>query len=260
MKRSRRLLALLALCALAGCKTELNRGLGETDANEEVALLLRGGIPAERVVDPKDNSLTILVDRSRFADAVDLLRAHGMPRPHYDTIPEVFRADGLIASPVAERARMVYALGEALSRTIAAIDGVLTARVQIVLPDNDPLQRNVPPSAASVLIRTAPGAHVAELLPQIKMLVANGVAGLSYDHVSVVMVPAAITAAAESPQSPPLREVAGIWVQQDDALMLQAVLGGGAAVLALLAGGVVWLLWRLRTAAARRVGGPVALR
>ncbi len=112
-----------------------------------------------------------------------------MPRQPFKSLGEVFKGSGLVASPVEERARYVYALSEELSRTISDIDGVLSARVHVVLPKNDLLRQDATPSSASVFIRHASNAKLSALLPQIKMLVANSIEGLSYDKVAVVFVP-----------------------------------------------------------------------
>lgn len=235
----------MALLALAGCKTQLNANLSEADANDEVAVLLHGDIPATRTADPKSGSYTVFVDQQRFADAVDMLRAHGLPKQHYDSIPDVFKSGGLVTSPTVERARMIYAVGEELSHTISEIDGVLSARVHIVLADNDPLQRDAPPASAAVFVRYKQGTRAGDLVPQIKMLVANGVAGLSYDKVSVVMVAANLPADDAAPASD-MQEVLGVWVDPGSA----GIVRGVAALLAALAAGAVgalgWVGWRWR--------------
>lgn len=237
-------LTLLALLLLAGCKTELNTGLTEQQANEETALLLRNGIPASREIDPKSNKLTVWVEQSRFADAVDLLRANGLPRPHYDSMADVFKGNGLIDSPTEDRARMIYALSEELSHTISDIDGVLAARVQIVIPDNDPLRRDAMPASASVFVKYKPGSHVTALVPQIKMLVSGGVAGLSYDKVDVVLVPAELPPAPVAPVG--MQDVFGIWVYPGSAQALRVMLAVVAAIVALLLGLGARLVWLSR--------------
>lgn len=252
MRPGARIAILLGLLLLAGCKVQLNSGLSEREANQEVALLLRSGIPATREADPKTNRLTVWVEQRRFADAVDILRAHGLPQQHYDSIADVFKGNGLISSPTEERARMIYALGEELSRTIAEIDGVLSARVHIVLPDNDPLRQNVPPASASVFIRYKPDSEVSRLVPQVKMLVANGVAGLSYDKVSVVLVPAVLPAEETLNQSPEMENIFGVWVYAGSVRLLQEAAAAGALVIALLIGLAGWLAWRGRTASQPR--------
>lgn len=84
---------------------------------------------------------------------------------------------------------MIYALSQELSRTISEIDGVLSSRVHLVLPENDPLRQQLIPSSASVFIRHVSTAPINNLIPQVKMLVANGIAGLTYDKVSVILIP-----------------------------------------------------------------------
>ena len=245
MRTPLRLMApLLMLLALAGCKTELNSGLTEMAANDELALLLRHDIPAARAADVKAGTYSVVVEQARFADAVDLLRAHGLPQQHYDSVPDVFKGGGLVSSPTEERARMTYALGESLSRTIAEIDGVLSARVHIVAQDTDPLLREAPPASAAVFVRYKPDSAAGGLVPQIKMLVANGIGGLSYDKVSVVMVPAVL--AADVAPERGLQNVYGMWVDGESAPALRGLMAGVAGMLATLAVAAGWSGWRAR--------------
>ena len=247
MRRRIRLMAPLGLLlALAGCKTELNGGLTEMAANDELALLLRHNVPAARGIDVKAGTYSVLVEQAQFADAVDLLRAHGLPQQHYDSIPDVFKGGGLVSSPTEERARMTYALGEELSRTIAEIDGVLSARVHIVAQDNDPLRREAPPASAAVFVRYKQDSAAGGLVPQIKMLVANGIGGLSYDKVSVVMVPAVL--ATDAGPEGGLQNVYGMWVDGGSAPALRGLLAGVAGILAALAAAAGWSGWRARHA------------
>jgi type III secretion protein J len=237
--------ALLLALALGACKTQLNANLTQSDANEEVALLLHSQILAAIKPDPKSGSYSVMVDEARFADAVDILRAHGLPRAHYDSIPEIFKTTGLVSSPIADRARMIYAMGEEISKTIAEIDGVLTARVHIVMRDNDPLEHDVPPSSASVFVRYKQGSRVSELIPQIKMLVANGVAGLTYDKVSVVMVPADLPQA-QVLLGADMENVFGIWVERESAPLVRMLVAVMAGVLAGAVSVAGWIAWRSR--------------
>lgn len=137
-------LALMVL-TLQACSVDLYTNLDEREANEMVATLLSKGIAANRVLQ-KDGKLTVTVDEDQFSQAVALLNTAGLPKERFATLGTVFKQEGLVASPVQERAQMIYALSEELSRTVSEIDGVLAARVHVVLPDNDPLQRNaIPP-------------------------------------------------------------------------------------------------------------------
>ena len=94
------------------------------------------------------------------------------------------------------------ALSQELERTISQIDGVVTARVHVVLPINDPLRQQQPPASAAVFIRHGAEAAVDALVPQVKMLVSHSIEGLTYDNVTVVLVPVAAPASDPRRQRP----------------------------------------------------------
>ena len=79
------------------------------------------------------------------------------------------------------------ALAQDLSRTIASIDGVVDARVHVVLPENDPFAKNALPSSAAVAIRSRWNADIEDLIPQIKSLVKNAIEGLQYEKITVTV-------------------------------------------------------------------------
>ncbi len=205
--------ALVCALALAGCKVDLYTNLDQQEANKIVATLLRHGIPAERSIGT-DRRFTVTVDNGTFAEAVNVLQENGLPKQDFANLGEVFKKDGLVSSPVQERAQMIFALSQELSRTISDIDGVLSARVHLVLPENDPLRQQLIPSSASVFIRHRATMPVENLVPQVKMLVANGIAGLSYDKVSVVLIPVEASEKPETPD-PGFTAFMGAWVQRD---------------------------------------------
>ncbi len=179
---------LIPALLLAGCQADLYTKLTETEANEIVALLYRKGISANRTA-AKDGTSTVRVEEGSFADAVALLNGAGLPHPKFATMGDVFPDTKLVSSPVEERARFIYALSQELSKTLSEIDGVITARVHLVLPKNDPLREDAKPSSASVFIKHDRNIAVASLLPQIKTFVTNSIEGLTYEKVSVVFVP-----------------------------------------------------------------------
>ncbi|MET3581334.1 type III secretion protein J [Mesorhizobium robiniae] len=236
--RSRRLAivvgVLSTLLFLQACSVELYTGLSQQQANEIVATLVRNGISAERTPE-KDGKMKVTVGEGNFAEAMALLNDHGLPKQEFATLGDVFKRDGLVSSPVEERAAMIFGLSQELSRTISDIDGVLTARVHLVLPENDPLRQKLVPSSASVFIRHQAATSMENLIPQVKMLVANGVAGLAYDNVSVVLIP--VAAPPERPATaPPLASFFGLQVHPDSlTATMWIVYGLGAAVLVLSA-------------------------
>ena len=237
--------AALVACTLllAGCQQDLYTDLAEREANSMVATLQRNGIPASRVLQD-DGKMKVVVDGERFGEAVQVLEDAGLPKQAFATMGEVFQQEGLVASPTQERAKMLYALSEELSRTVSEIDGVLSARIHIVLPDNDPLRREASPSSASVFIRHEAGLKIDPLIPQIKTLVANGIAGLSYDKVSVV--PVAAAAAQPASASQPMVSFLGLWMLESSVSRAMWIVGGLAGLVVALVAGVAALLLRQR--------------
>ncbi|WP_274425132.1 type III secretion system inner membrane ring lipoprotein SctJ [Chelativorans sp. YIM 93263] len=233
-----------AMLLLQACSVELYTGLDQRQANEIVATLVRHGIPAQRRAD-NDGAMTVTVEKGRFADAMAVLDDAGLPKTEYETLGDVFKRDGLVSSPVEERAAMVYGLSQELSRTIADIDGVLSARVHLVLPDNDPLRRELVPSSASVFIRHRASVEMGDYVPQVKMLVANGVAGLTYDNVSVVLVPARGAPVSASGNAG-FTTFLGMWLHPDSVARARWLFYGLGLLVLGLAGGLGFEYWRQR--------------
>jgi type III secretion protein J len=242
--RGARLLLVGLLLLLGGCKVELYGNLSESSANEMLAILLQHGIPSEKVP-AEEGLMAIHVEEDRFAEAVELLKRYGQPREQFDSIGQIFAKQGLISSPLEERVRFVYALGQSLSETISQIDGVLSSRVHVVLPNSELSLDSVVPSSAAVFIRHRADAPVDRLVPQIKMLVTNSIEGLSYDKVSVVLFP--VEGGGELSQ-PPV-EVAGLLLHPDTVGRFWLIAGGLGlvAVLALAGNAVMFWLWRRRS-------------
>ena len=177
-----------ATILLVGCDKEstLHSGLPERQANLVMAALLDAGIDCHKT--PGDEGTwNVSVVESRFADAVNLLEEKGLPRRNFNGVAEVFKKTGMISSPTEERIRFMDALAQDLSRTISGIDGVVDARVHVVLPENDPFARNTLPSSAAVAIRSRWDSDVTDLVPSIKGLVKNAIEGLAYEKIMVTV-------------------------------------------------------------------------
>ena len=186
-----RIMSLLALCLiLAGCKVELYSGLTEKEGNEMLAILLDSNIVSEKLID-KDKMVTLMVDNNDVSRSIKLLRSYGYPKEKYSSIGDIFPKDGLISSPTEERARYTYSMSQELSSTISMIDGVISARVHVVLPQEQESLTDVNyPSSASVFIKYTPELELAGFIPKVKTLVANSIEGLSLEKISVSLFPA----------------------------------------------------------------------
>jgi type III secretion protein J len=237
-------MAACVLPLLAACRTDLYVDLDQRQANEMIAVLLQHGIPAERVFG-KGGRITVSVNDGRFAEAVRILNDNGLPKQDFVTLGKVFEQNGIVSSPVQQRVQLMFALSQELSRTVSEIDGVLSARVHLVLPENDPLRQQFVPSSASVFIRHHAQLRINELVPQVKMLVANGVAGLSYDKVSVVTV---LVEKIEAPagNGAELVSLHGLWMHRDSVWRAAWLLYGLVAAILALAGAVAALVLRQR--------------
>jgi type III secretion protein J len=237
-----RSIAALALAlTLAGCggPVELLGNLHEREANEVIAALADGGITA-RKLPGKDGAVNLNVESAEVAKAISLIQAEGLPRERRASMGDVFRKEGLISSPLEERARYLWALSQELSETISQVDGVIKARVHVVLPERSTAGDPPQPSSASVFVKHRRGYDLEETLPQIRRLVAGSIPGLAPDKVQIVLVAAARAqpVAQARPVAPPKKE--------EPLAKWGALLAAAVATLALAAGALwVWRTGRL---------------
>ncbi|MDB5839905.1 MAG: EscJ/YscJ/HrcJ family type secretion inner rane ring protein [Herminiimonas sp.] len=186
---ARRIMLLLLICLTAACASsvELLTDIPEAEANEVLSALLDAGVRAKKLPG-KEGMVSLTVEQGQVARAITTLRAEGLPRERYAKMGDVFRKEGLISSPLEERARYLWALSQELSATIAFIDGVVKARVHVVLPERSSGSDPALPSSAAVFIKYRQGYNIDDSIPQIKRLVANSIPGLVSEKVSVVLV------------------------------------------------------------------------
>ena len=183
-------LAILAVGAalVAGCdkETPIHSGLAEGQANLVMAALLDNGIEAHKTAGA-EGTWDVIIMESQFAQAANLLERKGLPRRDYQGVGEVFKKTGMVSSPTEERIRFMDALSQDISRTIAQIDGVIDARVHVVLPENDPFSKSTLPSSAAVAIRSRWDVSLDDFVPSIKALVQHSIEGLKYDKITVTI-------------------------------------------------------------------------
>ncbi len=177
---------------LAGCQQELYSNLSEVDANQMLATLTANGISVEKLSKGKEG-FAITVDSREMLRSIALLKDAGFPKSAHATISEMFPKTGIMPSPFEERVRYIYALGEEVAKTLSQIDGVITARVHIVLPESPELGQPVKPSSAAIFIKHQPGVDLDFFVPQIRRLVSSAIEGLQYDAVTVVLSESAPT-------------------------------------------------------------------
>jgi type III secretion protein J len=192
VRDARAILVIVGALALAGCQQDLYSNLTEVEANQMLATLIANNVSADKAAKGKDG-FTIAVDSKDMLRAIAVLNDSGYPKNTRDSIGKVFQKSGIMSSPFEERVRYIYALGEEVAQTLSAIDGVVTARVHIVLPDAPQLGQPVKPSSAAVFIKHRPGVDLDFFVPQIRRLVSSAIEGLQYSAVTVVLAEAAPT-------------------------------------------------------------------
>lgn len=179
-------LCLLLPLFLMACKEPLYSSLDEIQVNEMLAVLEGAGIQSDRTRD-KDGNYALNVEKDDIAAAVIVLRREGYPKRRFATLGDVFPNEGIVGTPFEERARFMFALNEELSHTISEIDGVRSARVQVMIPAPERFGDVIRPASAAVALHYERAFEPSRLVPTIKTLVEHSVPDLEYENVTVAL-------------------------------------------------------------------------
>jgi len=186
---------LLCILMLGGCsnETDLFTGMSEQDSNEVVARLADQHIDARKRMEK--SGVVVTVATSDMNRAVRVLDAAGLPRQSRTSLGEIFKKEGVISTPLEERARYIYALSQELEATLSQIDGVIVARVHVVLPERIAPGEPVQPASAAVFIKHSSILDPDSVRGRIQQMVASSIPGMSGQSAdskkfSIVFVPA----------------------------------------------------------------------
>ena len=155
--------------------------LGEKEAAEVVASLEAQGVKYQ--IGPTGNSIYVPSDRVHRI-RMDLA-AKGIPGGEGVGF-EIFDRSNFGISDFVQRTNFIRALQGELARTISQVNGVRSARVMVVIPENRLLLKG-PDSrpTASVFVEVG-SALPTDAVNSIRSLVANAVEGLHMDDVAVI--------------------------------------------------------------------------
>jgi type III secretion protein J len=229
---------------LSACSVPVAGALDEAQANRVVVALDRAGVGAEKEADPSaEGRFRVMVERDEAPRAIAAMREEELPAPNAPGLLEAMGKGSLIPSQLTEHAQFVSGLSGELERTLTGIEGVLTARVHLSLPENDPLHEGPRSKATASVLLKHRGANPPIEALEVKRLVAGAAPGLLPDDVAVVMVsrPAPVVAGDRS-----LAKLGPITTTQASMRILRAAIAMALVVdLALVA--TVLALWsRLR--------------
>jgi type III secretion protein J len=240
---------LLALACAPGCSSPIQHGLDEAAANEIVTSLERAGLGASKTRDD-DGAFVVSVGRADVIQALELMRSLGLPRAQRSGFGEIYKQPSLVPTPTEDRARYSEALAGEIARTLETVDGVVSARVHLVLPEPDPLalaEAGKPRVAAqaAVLLKTRTASALPIREAEVQKLVAGSVPGLEPAAVAVVT-----TLAPELPSTTNLVTFGPLRMSPDSRGIALAGLIGFSALVGLLA--ILLLLTGRRLSAAQR--------
>ncbi len=245
---------LLALpLALCGCDVQLYGNLTENAANEILAVLQEQGIACSKVAGA-ENTYVVMVDELDFQRSMRLLERLNLPRPRYDSLGTVFAKSGIVSTPLEEKSRLVYALTQELTQTFTRIDGVLEARVHIVLRNVSDLGQEISPASAAVFLKVneaadSEGVMVANRVNDIRNIMTNAVPDLQAERVQVTIFPT------EAPI--PKGDSSAVKGRRDHEFRLYLVAAGGVVGLALV-GVVAFFLLSSRKKVKKKTPPPGA--
>ncbi len=193
IQRIRYLIFVVLLAMVAACspKVTLFNQLSEAEANEVYSVLLRSGFDVEK--SQLEEGFIVQVPKSMAGEALDLLSAQGLPRDRKKSMNDIFPENSMISSPLQERARYLFALSQELERTLMTIDGVIEARVHIVLPERSVVNEKISPSSVSVFVKHNETSPFPAYLSQIRELIVSSIPTMSKENikdvVSIVAIP-----------------------------------------------------------------------
>jgi type III secretion protein J len=192
IKGLRCILFFVLVAMLAGCESRIDllREQSEEDANEVIAALSSNHIEADKII--SKDGFAVMINSVDMARAVKILDAKGLPRKTRTNFGDVFKKEGVISTPLEERARYLYATSQELESTLNLIEGVVVSRVHVVLPEKVAPGEPVQPASAAVFIKHLPELDPDIVRPRIKRMIENSIPGLTAgkNKLAVVFLPA----------------------------------------------------------------------
>lgn len=197
--RSTIILGVLITTALAACGSEeVIHNLSERDANRILQLLHDGTPPIEAVKLKEEGGrfvvYKIVVPAKSKHQAYELLNAHELPRPVAKTRDVIYSSGGLIPTKSEEIAKKLASTEGEIEAQLQLIPNVLEARVNVVMPEDNPLRQpgeGMAHPSASITLKYMPLENGQPPLSEVKIkeLMSAAIEGMRPEHVVVFLAP-----------------------------------------------------------------------
>jgi len=202
IKKTSILIGSIALVLLlTGCESQqaILTNVTERDTNQIIVLLESKGISVKKepvkssggaATETVETMWDIMVDATQSVEALAILNRIGLPRKPGVSLLDIFPQQGMMKTDKEEQIRYNEGLNDQLASTIAMIDGVLAAEVQIAFPEVDsfnPDQQVENPRASVFVKHDGILDDPNNLLTQkIRRYIAGSILNLHYEDVTVV--------------------------------------------------------------------------
>lgn len=182
---------LLCMMMLSACHEDnLLSNLTQTQANQVLAILQQHNIAAQKSGTQK-TGYNITTGQGESTAALSIINQYQLPWSNNVQISQAFPEDALVASPNAEKARVISFQEQRLEQTLRVIVQVVNARVHISYPSfNNETSARKNDTHVSVLISYKGRIDDTIFIPQVKSLIKNSVEDVNYENISVVLFPA----------------------------------------------------------------------
>lgn len=138
--RRRSWVALPLALLLAGCSEKpkvVVQVESEKEANEILVALGDYSPQKDSQKSGQSTVYEIKVESGDFQEALEVLLANNLPRNSHGGFEAMMDSAGLIPTRTDERARFLHAREQELEESLELIDGVMNARVHLVMPEKD---------------------------------------------------------------------------------------------------------------------------
>ncbi len=170
---------------LSGCYTDLVDNVTARESIKIESILIENGILPKSI--RGQDGYTIQVRDGDRLKAISLLNYYELPSSPPVGIQELFPPGELVASPFAEKNRLIFGISNNLKQTIETIPGVISASVDLAYLSevNTNKAKDANNKASIVIVYQTPLIADANFIEKVKAIVVNANPDIVYDNVSV---------------------------------------------------------------------------